>query len=248
MTLGTHTGHGAFGPPTNRSFAYRAIADCVCRDERHPRGVAVCATTRPSRSSSGSTPSSEARARRSCAKGRARGARHAAAGRRGATPPRPTPAAATTTSGGERLEAHPRAADGRRRHGHQEGPTIAPRRSPTTRHPARASRSSSPETEWMRLRSAFPSRALLDRSPHRGAAIPASPTERLVRWSLTGSHDGHGAFGAPTGASVQRHGHHPRRVRPRTASPAGACAANGRCSTKGRRVGSRSCCTGAGGV
>jgi hypothetical protein len=54
---------------------------------------------------------------------------------------------------------------------------------------------------WMGLRAAFPSAAF---EIHHviGREDPAMPPRAAVRWSLSGKHDGWGAFGAPTGAWV----------------------------------------------
>ena len=54
---------------------------------------------------------------------------------------------------------------------------------------------------WMQLRAAFPSAPF---AIHHviGRSDPAQPHRAAVRWSLDGRHDGFGAFGAPTGATV----------------------------------------------
>ncbi|WP_426037759.1 ester cyclase [Cypionkella sp. TWP1-2-1b2] len=57
------------------------------------------------------------------------------------------------------------------------------------------------ETEWMRLRCAFPS-ARFEVHHVIGREDSGQPNRAAVRWSLTGKHDGFGAFGAPTGADV----------------------------------------------
>ena len=54
---------------------------------------------------------------------------------------------------------------------------------------------------WLGLRSALPSAAF--KIDHRmGRSDPMLPPRSAIRWSLTGQHDGWGAFGAPTGAMV----------------------------------------------
>ncbi|MXX89057.1 MAG: nuclear transport factor 2 family protein [Boseongicola sp. SB0677_bin_26] len=54
---------------------------------------------------------------------------------------------------------------------------------------------------WMGLRAAFPSAEF--RIHHRiGRDDPMMPPRAAIRWSLTGRHDGWGAYGAPTGADV----------------------------------------------
>ena len=54
---------------------------------------------------------------------------------------------------------------------------------------------------WLGLRAAFPSAAF---AVHHaiGREDEAMPPRAAVRWSLTGRHDGWGAFGAPTGSEV----------------------------------------------
>jgi SnoaL-like domain len=54
---------------------------------------------------------------------------------------------------------------------------------------------------WLGLRAAFPS-AKFDIHHMIGRDDADSPPRAALRWSLTGTHDGWGAFGAPTGASV----------------------------------------------
>ena len=57
------------------------------------------------------------------------------------------------------------------------------------------------ERFWMALRAAFPSAAF--RVHHViGREDPEMPPRAALRWSLTGRHDGFGAFGEPTGAQV----------------------------------------------
>lgn len=54
---------------------------------------------------------------------------------------------------------------------------------------------------WLGLRAAFPSAAF---AVHHaiGREDPDMPPRAALRWSLTGRHDGWGAFGAPSGAEV----------------------------------------------
>ncbi|MGI9334118.1 MAG: ester cyclase [Gammaproteobacteria bacterium] len=54
---------------------------------------------------------------------------------------------------------------------------------------------------WMGLRAAFPS-ARFDIHHVIGRDDPGSSPSAAVRWSLTGTHDGWGAFGSPSGAEV----------------------------------------------
>jgi len=54
---------------------------------------------------------------------------------------------------------------------------------------------------WLGLRSAFPS-ASFQIDHQIGREDPMMPPRAAVRWSLQGTHDGWGMFGAPTGAEV----------------------------------------------
>lgn len=54
---------------------------------------------------------------------------------------------------------------------------------------------------WMGLRAAFPS-ATFTVHHQIGREDPHMPPRAAVRWSLTGTHDGWGSFGTPTGAPV----------------------------------------------
>ncbi len=55
---------------------------------------------------------------------------------------------------------------------------------------------------WMGLRAAFPS-ARFAVQTRLGRDDPYMPPRAAIRWSLTGPHDGWGAFGRPTGAPVR---------------------------------------------
>jgi len=54
---------------------------------------------------------------------------------------------------------------------------------------------------WMSLRAAFPA-AQFEIHHQIGRDDPAMPPRAALRWSLTGKHDGWGAFGRPSGADV----------------------------------------------
>ncbi|PZO73549.1 MAG: polyketide cyclase [Mesorhizobium amorphae] len=57
------------------------------------------------------------------------------------------------------------------------------------------------DTFWIGLRAAFPDAVFAIH--HRiGREDPAMPPRAALRWSLTGTHSGWGAFGTPTGAAV----------------------------------------------
>ncbi|MGF1702850.1 ester cyclase [Photobacterium makurazakiensis] len=54
---------------------------------------------------------------------------------------------------------------------------------------------------WMQLRAAFPN--AIFKIHHRiGREDPMMPPRAAIRWSLTGKHEGYGAFGKPTSADV----------------------------------------------
>ncbi len=57
------------------------------------------------------------------------------------------------------------------------------------------------ESHWMALRAAFPS-STFSINHATGRDDPGMPPRAAVRWSLQGRHDGHGAFGPPSGANV----------------------------------------------
>jgi len=54
---------------------------------------------------------------------------------------------------------------------------------------------------WLGLRSAFP-QAQFEVHHQIGREDPMMPPRAALRWSLTGTHDGWGSFGAPSGANV----------------------------------------------
>lgn len=54
---------------------------------------------------------------------------------------------------------------------------------------------------WMGLRAAFPS-ARFELHHVIGRDDPQCPPRAAVRWSLTGTHDGRGVFGSPSGAEI----------------------------------------------
>ena len=58
-----------------------------------------------------------------------------------------------------------------------------------------------PEAQWMALRASFPDAEF--KIEHQiGREDPQMPPRAAVRWSLTGKHEGYGAYGKPTGAEV----------------------------------------------
>ena len=195
ISTGTQTGYGGFGAPTGKSFVIRAIADCAAKDgvihdewlTRDESGLAL---------QLGLDPAELARQRIAEEGGPARATR----------PFRPEDdiAGPYTGTGNDDEWGH-RLADILRQIMQKDISVVrrAYDRAAHIAHPGRRDGLSwrFAETEWMRLRSAFPSaRFTVD---HRiGLADPGQPYRAAVRWSLNGRHDGLGAFGSPTGAPV----------------------------------------------
>ena len=195
VTYGTHTGHGEFGPPTGRRFEIRVIADChakgeVIDDEWLVRDLGGIARQL------GFDPAEHARWRIAREGGPDRCHRP--------FDPRDDVTGPYTGRGnddewGARLAGIlSRIMDG-------DIATIRRDydRAARIHHWGSASGWSwdFAETGWMRLRSSFPSARF---EPHHviGRADPDRPPRAAVRWSLTGGHDGTGAFGEPSGAEV----------------------------------------------
>jgi hypothetical protein len=189
VTQGTHTGHGLFGPPTGRAFTIRAIADCFCAENRitdewlvrDSGGIAV---------QLGLEPSDVARAA-------------VARGARPFTPehdvPGPYAGRGNDSEWGARLASILTAMM-------DKDFAVVGReydRAVRTEHPcARGGWGRAfAETEWMRLRAAFP-RAEFQVHHIIGREDPRQPPRAAVRWSLTGTHGGFGRWGEPTGAPV----------------------------------------------
>lgn len=195
LTTGTHSGHGAFGPPTGKRFEIRAIADCAAKDGmiydewlvRDVGGIARQLGWQPSDYAAHLI-------------GREGGPEKAT---------RPfTPAddvAGGYTSRGNDDEWGTRLADNLTRIMDKDIAVIRAEydRAVRTEHPGGQGGWSwdFAERQWMALRSAFPSAAF---ETHHviGRGDPLMPPRAAVRWSLTGRHDGFGAFGPPTGAEV----------------------------------------------
>ena len=70
-----------------------------------------------------------------------------------------------------------------------------------TEYPGGATGHGSVDAFWMGLRASFPD-ATFQIDHVIGRDDPLMPPRAAVRWSLTGKHDGWGAFGTPTGADV----------------------------------------------
>lgn len=195
VTSGTHTGHGAFGAPTGKRFEIRAVADCAAKndvidDEWLIRDVGGIARQL------GWNPSDYARYQirteggpESCQK-----------------PFHPDhDVQGPYTGTGNDNEWGARLSDILTRIMDKDFTVIRSEfdRAVRTEHwGARGGWSYEfAETDWMRLRSSFPTAAF--RIHHQiGRSDPGTPNRAAVRWSLTGTHSGTGFFGAPTGAEV----------------------------------------------
>lgn len=195
VTTGTHTGHGAFGPPTGKRFVIRAMADCAAKndvidDEWLIRDVGGLARQL------GFDPSDYARMLIAAEGGPDKAIRpfH----------PRDDVQGPYTSRGNDN-EWGARLADILTRIMDKDFTVIRAEydRAVRTEHwGAQGDWSwTFPETQWMRLRSSFPTATF---SVHHqiGRADPGMANRAAVRWSLTGTHSGSGYFGSPTGAEV----------------------------------------------
>ncbi len=195
LTTATHLGHGSFGPPSGTTFTYRVIADCAAKDNQindewliRDQGAIV--------EQLGLTPRQFAEDQIAAEGGAAN-----------ATPsftpaidvPGPYKGTGNDNEYGERygsmltsimggaLGVVPAEYD---RGAHLELPS------------GRSGHSSSAADRfWLGLRSSFPS-ATFTIHHQIGREDPLLSPRAALRWSLHGSHDGWGAFGAPTGADV----------------------------------------------
>jgi predicted ester cyclase len=195
MIIGTHTGHGPFGPPTGRVVAARCIADCFVQDEVitdewlcYDMGGMVRAL--------GHTPDSFARDMiiREGGPDRAR---------------RPfTSAIDLPGPYSGRGNEHPTG----QRLGHiltrlmtHDFAVIAADYDRAV-HISHAGNVTGwgrqfAESQWMQFRTAFPD-ATFTIDHQIGRSDPGEPDRAAIRWSLSGAHTGHGLWGPPTGAPV----------------------------------------------
>ena len=195
VSTATHAGDGAYGPATGRRLRYRIIADCHARDGRiddewliRDQGAIVRQL--------GIDPRDFARAEIAREGG-------PGAARRPFTPDmdRPGPYAGAGNDDdwgavyGDLLARVMAAEFSAIRAGYDRAASLF--------HPGGAEGVGHADADgfWMRLRAAFPSAVFAIH--HRiGRADPHMPPRAALRWSLTGRHDGWGAFGRPTGAAV----------------------------------------------
>lgn len=195
MSLATHSGDGSYGPATGAQLRYRIIADCAARDNQiydewlvRDQGAIVRqlgmdpmryaadqidAEGGPETCQRPFQPSLDA------------GPVYAGTGNGHATGERYAGMLERVMGGGldAVAEHYDRAVQvelpgGRTAHGRAEADRF-----------------------WLGLRSSFPG-ALFEIHHRIGRDDPGMPPRSALRWSLTGTHDGWGAFGRPSGAEV----------------------------------------------
>lgn len=195
LTYGTHTGHGSYGPPTGRKFTARAIADCAAKDNviydewviGDGSSMAIQLGFDPVEL-----------------------VRNQIEREGGATKARMPFTPATDVVGryksrGNDNEWGLKLADLLTRIMNSEYSVVQGDydRAVFSEHPGTRSGWSwnFAETEWMALRSAFPS-AKFEVHHIIGREDKGMAPRAAVRWSLTGKHEGWGRYGEPTGAEV----------------------------------------------
>ena len=195
MIIGTHTGHGVFGPPTGKVVAARCIADCYVKDDVIDDEW-LCYDMAAMVKQLGHTP--EAWARASIA--REGGPNQA---RRPFTPAIDLPGPYKGRGNDHPLGQH--LADILTRIMAKDLSVIAETydRAAHICHPGDVTGWGIPfaEARWLQFRSAFPD-ATFAVDHQIGRADPGQPDRAALRWSLNGHHTGYGIYGAPTGAPV----------------------------------------------
>lgn len=195
LSVGTHSGFGFFGTPTGRRVAARAIADCAAKDnviydEWLTRDTSAMALQL------GLDPMTLARSLIEREGG--------GASARGPFSPE-SDVIGNYRSRGNDNPCGSRLADLLTRIMSMDFAVIAQDydRAIRTEHPGLRSGwgRASADAAWVTLRSSFPS-ALFAVHHVIGRVDAHQPDRAAVRWSLTGSHDGFGAYGVPTGARV----------------------------------------------
>lgn len=195
VTMGTHTGHGSFGKPTGKRFCVRAIADCYCINNQIADEWLI-------RDSSAMLLQFGKSPRKFARKLIAREGGPDACVR----PFRPELDIPGPYQGrgnddpwgaqlAEALTAHMTADFAAIRSNYDRAAEV--------NHPGQRGGWGwdAADAVWLGLRAAFPS-ARFQIDHQIGLAEPAKAPRAAIRWSLNGTHDGHGTFGAPTGAPV----------------------------------------------
>ncbi len=194
-SVGTHTGFGLFGAPTGRRIAVRAIADCAAKDNliydewltRDSSAIAL---------QLGLDPVVHARALIEREGG-------TQAAQRPFTPDADVHGG--YSSRGNLNEWGQRLADILTRIMDKDFAVITHEydRAVCTEHPGLHTGwgHTVADSAWVRLRSSFPT-AHFEVHHTIGREDAGQPARAAVRWSLTGNHDGVGAYGAPTRAPV----------------------------------------------
>ena len=191
LSTATHAGDGIFGPATGKPVTWRAIADCYAKDNQisdewlvRDNGAVVRQL--------GMSPEAFARAR-------------VAAGQGGQPLTPASDPEGPYTGQGNDSPWGTRLADILTRLMGAEFSAIPAEydRACQLDHPGGVTGHGWKDADrfWLPLRAAFPSAAF---TVHHviGREDPLMPPRAAVRWSLHGTHDGWGPFGAPTGAEV----------------------------------------------
>ena len=195
MIIGTHTGHGVFGPPTGRVVAARCIADCYVKDDVI-EDEWLCYDMAAMVRHLGHSPQSWARASIALEGGPANA-------RRPFTPEIDLPGPYKARGNGHPLGQ--RLGDILTRIMAKDVAVIGREydRAVHVYHPGDVTGWGIrfAEAQWLQFRTAFPD-ASFQIDHQIGRADPGQPDRAAVRWSLTGHHTGFGIYGAPTDAPV----------------------------------------------
>ncbi|MGI9608275.1 MAG: ester cyclase [Acidimicrobiales bacterium] len=195
LSTATHLGHGAYGPPTGRTYTYRIIADCAARENRiydewlirdqgaivrqmgvDPRTYAADQIEAEGGAASASRPFTPAIDEGNRYLGTGNDHEHGL--RYEALMQSIMGADLAAIEGGYDRAAQLELPGGVTSHGWEAADRF-----------------------WMGLRSSFPDATFTVH--HRiGRDDPSMPPRAAMRWSLDGTHSGAGSFGPPTGAPV----------------------------------------------
>lgn len=195
MIIGTHTGHGVFGPPTGRVVAARCIADCYVKDDVI-EDEWLCYDMAAMVRHLGHSPQSWARASIALEGGPANA-------RRPFTPEIDLPGPYKARGNGHPLGQ--RLAEILTRIMAKDVAVIGQEydRAVHVCHPGDVTGWGLrfAEAQWLQFRTAFAD-ATFQIDHQIGRTDPGQPDRAAVRWSLTGHHSGFGIYGAPTGAPI----------------------------------------------